>query len=378
METLSIFLDIPNKFWDKNIMDLIHGIQMQLGSGEFISVAKEIAAVLSLIYLSVKAYSMILGEGRLDIMQLFRPFLITLVIVNFGLYASIAGSIGNAAAATEQGLFEANASHMDDLMFTKDSLTTAFWTRVLDSTSQIRNQLSEQDNANSDAVIDAGDPNWLVGGISKAVAHAQNSISSYITIYEQLAWAKLSMWLQGLIESIALSIFKGVAYCLFFIQMILMHLLLILGPVSFALSIVGAFRDSWVQWTARYIAVSFYTAIGMIVLNMAILIISYGLYQEISRMQQIIANAIGPDFYQSVMHTDNFLGYLLIGLLVAIGGIITVPAVSGWIVGGGGSGGTVMHGTGIAAGKLGGKAATSVAASKINAVRGGIKSTRNL
>jgi hypothetical protein len=377
METLSIFLDIPNKFWDKNIMDLIHGIQMQLGSGEFISVAKEIAAVLSLIYLSVKAYSMILGEGRLDIMQLFRPFLITLVIVNFGLYASIAGSLGNAAAATEQGLFEANANHMDDLMFSKDSLSTTFWTRVLDSTSQIRNQLSEQNNANSDAVIDAGDPNWLVGGISKTVAHAQNSIVSYITIYEQLAWAKLSMWLQGLIESIALSIFKGVAYCLFFIQMILMHILLILGPISFALSIVGAFRDSWVQWTARYIAVSFYTAIGMIVLNMAILIISYGMQQEISRMQQILDKALGTDFYKSVIHIDNFLGYLLIGLLVAIGGIMTVPAVSGWIVGGGGSGGSVMHGTGVAGAKLGGKLASGVTAGKINAVRSGFKTTRN-
>ena len=377
MAALSVFLDIPNKFWDQNIMDLIHGIQMQLGSGEFISIAKEIAAVLSLIYLSVKAYAMILGEGRLEIMQLFRPFLITLVIVNFGLYANIAGGLGNAAAKTEEGLFQANASHMDDLMYTKDSLSTSFWTRVLDSTSQIRNQISDQDNINSDKVIDASDPNWLVGGVSKAVAHAENSITSYITIYEQLAWAKLSMWLQGLIESIALSIFKGIAYCLFFIQMILMHILLILGPISFALSIIGAFRDSWVQWTARYIAVSFYIAIGMIVLNMAILIISYGMLQEISRMQQILDKAIGPDFYQSVIHIDNFLGYLLIGLLVAIGGIITVPAVSGWIVGGGDSG-SVMHGTGVATAKTGMRAASGVASSKINAVRSGFKSNRNM
>ncbi len=377
METLAVFLDIPNKFWDPNIMDLIRGIQLQLGSGEFITVAKEVAAILSLMYLSVKAYAMILGEGRLEIMQLFRPFLITLVIVNFGLYASVVGGLGKAAAATEEGLFQANASHMDDLMFTKDSLGTTFWTRVLDSTSQIRNQISEQDNINSDKVIDQGDASWLVGGISKAVAHAQNAIGSYITIYEQLAWAKLSMWMQGLIESIAFSVFKGIAYCLFFIQMILMHILLILGPVSFALSIIGAFRDSWVQWTARYIAVSFYTAIGMIVLNMAILIISYGMQQEISRMQQILNKAVGPDFYQSVIHIDNFLGYLLIGLLVAIGGIMTVPAVSGWIVGGGDSG-SVMHGTGVAGAKAGMRAASGVASSKINAIRSGFRTNRNL
>ena len=127
--------------------------------------------------------------------------------------------------------------------------------------------------------------------------------------------------------------------------MILMHILLILGPISFALSIIGAFRDSWVQWTARYIAVSFYIAIGMIVLNMAILIISYGMQQEISRMQQILDKA--------------------------------VPAVSGWIVGGGDSG-SVMHGTGVATAKTGMRAASGVASSKINAVRSGFKPSRNM
>lgn len=100
--------------------------------------------------------------------------------------------------------------------------------------------------------------------------------------------------------------------------------------------------------------------------------------QEISRMQQILDKALGTDFYQSVIHVDNFLGYLLIGLLVAIGGIMTVPAVSGWIVGGGGSAGSVMHGTGVASAKLGGKLASGVAAGKINAVRSGFKTTRNL
>ena len=377
MTFLSILLDVPNKFWDDNIMHMIEGIQTQLGSGEFIAIAKEIAAVLSLMYLSVKAYAMIIGEGRLDIMQLFRPFVITLVIVNFGLYASIVGGLGNAAAQQEKGIFKANASHMDDLLFTKDSLSGAFWTRVLDSTSQIRNQLTDQANTVSDAEISASDAGWIKAGVSKAVTHATNSISSYITIYEQMAWAKLSMWLQGLIEAVVLSIFKGVAYCLFFIQMILMHILLILGPISFALSIIGAFRDSWVQWTTRYLAVSFYTAIGMIVLNMAILIISYGIMQENSRMQQILDKAFGPDFYKAVIHIDNFLGYLLIALLVAIGGIICVPAVSGWIIGGGDSG-SVMHGTGVGSVKTGIKGAANVASKKIDAVRTGMRQMKNL
>ena len=94
-------------------------------------------------------------------------------------------------------------------------------------------------------------------------------------------------------------------------------------------------------------------------------------------MQQILDKAIGPDFYQSVIHIDNFLGYLLIGLLVAIGGIMAVPMVSGWIVGGGDSG-SVMHATGVAGAKTGMKVASGAAASKIDAVRSSFKLKRNL
>lgn len=364
----SILLDVPNKFWDENLMTMISGVKAMLGTSEFVGIAKEIAAILSLMYLSVKAYGMIIGEGRLDIMPLFRPFFITLVIVNFGTYASIVGGVGSAAEETEKVIFQSNAETMDDLMFSKDSLNTAFWTRVLDSASNIRNQMTSEANAFTDNIVDQSDAGWLAAGVSKSMLHVTNSIGSYVTLYEQLAWAKLSMWLQGLIEMIVLSIFKGIAYCLFFIQMILMHILLILGPVSFAFSIIGAFRDSWIQWTARYLAVSFYATIGMIVMNMSILIISYGMKQEISRMQQILDKSIGPDFYRTVMQVDNFLGYLLIALLVAIGGIVSVPIVTSWILSGGESG-SVMHKTAVISASKGGAAVGSVAAAKINSVR---------
>lgn len=368
-----ILLDIPNKFWDDNFMHMIDGIQIQLGQGEFIGIAKEVAAILSLMYLSVKAYAMIVGEGRLDIMPLFRPFIVTLVIVNFGLYADIVGGVGKAAAEQEKGIFQANSNHMDDLMATKDSLSNTFWARVIDSSANIRGQMTSDANAFTDVIDENMNSNFITQGISKAASHASNAITSYITLYEQLAWAKLSMWLQGLIETIVLSIFKGVGYCLFFIQLILMHILLILGPLSFAFSIIGAFRDSWVQWTARYVAVSFYSAIGMIVMNMAILIISYGIKQENSRMDQILSKAMGPDFYKTVMQVDNFLGYLLIGLLVAIGGIISVPLVSGWILSGGDTG-QAMHGTAIGSAKKGVGAATGVVSGRINSIRNAVKS----
>ena len=98
-----------NSFWDPNLMSLIDGIKSILPNDSFVSTAKEIAAVLALIYLSVRAYAMIVGEGKLEVMQLFRPFIITLVIVNFGTYAAIVDMPGKATGNKAQANFEANA-----------------------------------------------------------------------------------------------------------------------------------------------------------------------------------------------------------------------------------------------------------------------------
>ncbi|AYD49034.1 hypothetical protein [Arachidicoccus soli] len=343
--------DVPNPFWDQWFMNLINGMSLQLGSGDFVGIAKQVAAILSLIYLSVKAYAMIVGEGRLDIMPLFRPFLITLVIVNFNLFADIVGGIGKAATTKEQTAFQANAQQMDGIQYTKDSLYDQLWIRVLDSTATIENSMTAGTNAVMDQQINSsyigGSWNPVAWG-NKQLAHATNAITSYITIYEQLLWAKLSMWLQKFIETICMAIFKGVAYCMFFIQMLLLHVLLILGPIAMAMSIVKPFRDSWVLWVQKYFAVSFYVAVALIVLNMGILIISYGIQQEISRMQQILEIPVSEAFLNAISHVDNFLGYLLTALFVVIGGILQVPKVCSWILGQGGEALEGFHNYGIA------------------------------
>ena len=106
-------------FWDPEIMNLIDGIKSQLDTGGLVSVSLEIAAVLSLIYISIKAYAMMVGEGKLEIMTLFRPFIITLIIVNFGTYVNIVSWPGNKAGNGARDKFTANAQNIDVAMDSK-------------------------------------------------------------------------------------------------------------------------------------------------------------------------------------------------------------------------------------------------------------------
>jgi hypothetical protein len=325
MQYHGILLNTTNPFWDTNIMDLIDGIKSALPDQSLAAIAKELAAVFSLIYLSLKAYAMIVGEGKFEIMPLFRPFVITMVIINFSLFTSIVGYPASAAGTQTRATFEGNALQMDADLDTKTTLTDTLFSRLIQNTNELKKLYYNDDN---ESVGDQMD-NVLSLGTKDLTAN----MMAYITVYEQLLWVKLSLWLQGFIMWIVLGIFKGICYCLFFLQLILLYVLTCIGPLSLAFSIAGPFKDAWVQWVARYIGVSFYSTIGFIILNIAVAIMDYGLQQEIDRLTQVLAvKDIQDQFLATVQHVDNFIGYLFIALVTAVAGIISTPIIATWIV----------------------------------------------
>lgn len=350
-------LDTLNPFWDPNLMKLIEGIKSALPASPIAGVARSIAAVLSLVYLSVRAYAMLVGEGKLEVMQLFRPFVITLVIVNFGLYTSLVEAPGKAAGNSAKAQFTANATIVEEKFDEKERKVDALLTFCMEQINEIKKIYYDADK---------DDTNWK-DFASLGTRRELLDLGASITVYEKLFWIKISIWLQNFIMWIVMGIFKGVCYCIFFVELILLHILLILGPISFAFSIGGAFRDSWITWTARYISVSFYTCIGFIVLNIALAIIMYGLDQEINRLNQLEAlQNLQAAWIAAISHTDNFIGFMFIAIVVALAGIISVPVISTWIIQTAGAGST-FFGTAVQTARTGVSAGAGVAGSVLSA-----------
>jgi hypothetical protein len=354
-----ILLDTLNPFWDNNILDLIKGIKDSLPQQQLTTIAKEVAAVFALVYLSVKAYAMIIGEGKFEVMPLFRPFIITVIITNFSLFSEMVGYPGTASGEVGKANFEANANIMDQDMDTKNKLTDELFKTLIENTTQLKDyyvQSSKVDQGTGEQVADAA-LNMMTLGTSEALTE----LNAYVTVYEQLLWVKLSLWMQGFVTWIVLGVFKGICYCLFFLQLILLYILGCLGPISFAFSIGGPFKDSWVQWVSRYVAVSFYSTIGFIILNIACAIMNYGINQEISRLSQLLAKKDAvAEFLASIEHVDNFIGYLFIAMVTAIAGIMSTPIVSSWIIGSVGAG-TAFFGTFVNTAKTSGSIGSSAA-----------------
>ena len=366
---MSIFLSTANPFWDPNILQLFSGIEAQLGGAAFVGAAKNIAAILSIIYLSVRAYSMIIGEGSLQIMELFRPFVIILVILNFSTFATIVASIGKGTENSIRAKFEGNAKTNDALLTKREELTSTLINQVETNKQKMidKRVIAERIKRQDQGAGGSG----ILGGIEEGINDFGNAMLQSLVIEAQIGWARLSLFIQELITNFVLSCFKGIAYCMFFIQLILKHIMLVLGPISIAMSIAGPFKNSWVEWTKRYIAISFYATITFMVLNISLAIVQYGFEQEISRLNFILESVnVEEEFIAKVTNMGSYLGLLIIALLTTVGGIMQIPAVAGWIVGGD-AGGQVMFQTAAGTAKSVARGGANTGRAVVGAATGG-------
>jgi hypothetical protein len=342
----------PNStgFWDSNILTLFDEIKSALSNNNalFLPTAKSIATILALIYLSVRAYAMLLGEGSIQIMPLLRPFVITLVIINFGAYCNIIGAIGSGATSAIEAKVEANGEQINLDAASRDTAEQSLLNAIDANSEAIQNSMAVQDKTtdNYQPSADTTLSTLYSGSLTNSIDNFGYMLESYFQYYVKLFWMRLVLTIDDIIADIALAIFKGVAFCMFFITLILMYVLQILGPLSFAFSIAGPFSGSWVEWTRRYIAVSFYPVITYIVINISLAVIDYGLKLEADSISQITSQT--PQQLIAAMDAIiskgyNFLGIIIIAVLATVGGLLQIPVMTSWVLGGGNGEGVLFN-----------------------------------
>ena len=148
--------------------------------------------------------------------------------------------------------------------------------------------------------------------------------------YYLLVTSKIRYMGHQLIEFIAVTIFQVCTYIVFFLQAIFGSILIILGPLSFAFSILPGYRDAYLNWIARFVSVSLYSVIGYLVLNMAIEVVRLGILQELAALNR--AKDDPEAFIVYVATSSGSMSSFIVAILVAAIGMLTIPSISTWII----------------------------------------------
>lgn len=342
--------------WDlinQDTLDFFSGMQDKLATywESYTADATALCATFMLLFFGLKSYKMMLGEDRLDLLPLFRPFALLLVIVYWSQFATMVAYPGKVIANKARAAYTDNITALNLKAESRRVLIdTALW-RIITTSNQVKQTQVLSDN-------------FVVRGaqeIASVVTDAAAAVTTKLFGSYALIKAEISFWAGKLLEFIAACLFQASLYLILFIQIVFSSILIIFGPFSFALSILPAFRDTYVTWIARYISVSLYSGIAYMVLNLVMAMLNYTMDQEISRLTFLEKPENTKEFMIWSAASPGLLGYYLVGLFLGAIALLTVPSISTWIVS--------TSGINSAVGTAG-RAATAMASGGATAVKG--------
>jgi len=260
-----------------------------------VDMARAIGGIATFFYIAKRIYEQLAVDNPVSVLPLLRPFALALVITFWGPFV-------NLLMVPTKGL-----THLSEAIYTdKKELVTGKLEEKKEAILMVDLPLFYENEEKEAALWDKG-INLLLTTSNIVTGRAlQHQINFYM--------------MDGL-RQILESIFEVLVYLVAFLRTVFCVLLVIFGPLVFALSIFDGFQDNYLNWIARFVHVNLYLPIALLILALVQEVLIFVLEQEIALIQSMLV-------YQPSM-------FFVSGLVVPVCGIIgmaMVPKIASWII----------------------------------------------
>ena len=293
-----------------------------------------LAGLFAIIVCAHMAYKMMVKREPLDVMKLFKPLAVSIILCWWYPPADtgIAGGnstwcaldflsyIPNAIGSYTHDLYEAEAAQVEDRMQDVQQLMYQLGDEAADPMSTIKaasnavsallTQSSVQDVTDADA----------------AAEDEKNIVKAEMTS----TTAGLVMLADKIIMLIALITFRIGWWATIYCQQILLGMLTIFGPIQWAFSLLPKWEGAWAKWIIRYLTVHFYGAmlyfVGFYVLLLFDIVINiqYNDLAAVTATDETVVNYLQNAFFSA--------GYLMAASVVALKCLNLVPDLAAWMI----------------------------------------------
>lgn len=279
-----------------------------------------------IIFFAIRSYEMMVGDKKMEIMPLLRPFGLAMVILWWGAFVKMVAFPTDLVANQTEQMFNSVQGTVDGLRFTRAGLMV----QVADSLYSYQAQAD---------VAEKESDTWYGQAWNSVTSTIKQGISTVISPLMELKnrlTVGMQLLLTQLLELLGIWILRIAVYIVFMIQIIYSSILIILGPFSVAASILPAFRDSFSTWIARFVSVNLYSGIAYLIMYLCGLMQEYALQSEISKYQALVgSNGTTADMARFAAFAGNgILSFGTVIIVFVIGAIcmFTVPSISTWII----------------------------------------------
>lgn len=293
-----------------------------------------LAALFAIIMAAGMAYKMMVKNEPLDVMKLFRPLAVAIVMTwwyppaDTGMHNSgsswcvldFLSYIPNAIGSYTHDLYQAEAAQIGDkfeevqqLIFVRDTLYTSLQAQadvaragtmdpaLIESTME-QTGVDEVTNMETDA-----SKLWFTSLVSGATICIDKIVMVIALIVFRIGW-----W--------------TTIYC----QQILLGMLTIFGPIQWAFSLLPKWEGAWAKWMIRYLTVHFYGAMLYFVGFYVLLLFDIVLCIQVENLTAITQSEATMAAY--LQNSFFSAGYLMAASIVALKCLNLVPDLAAWMI----------------------------------------------
>lgn len=276
------------------------------------AVAKAVAGLGALFYVSVKVWQSLSRAEPIDLFPMLRPFAIGICIMFFS--TLVLGSINGVLSLIVQGshaMLEGQVLDLNALQAQKDLLEREVMLRNPEMAYLISN---EEFDKKLEAL--GWSPSDLVTMSGMYIEREMYAIKKDIR--------------DGFREFLEI-LFQAAALVIDTIRTFFLIVLSLLGPIAFAISVWDGFQTTLTQWLTRYISVYLWLPVADIFSSILAKIQALILERDIEMLAD-------PSFIPDTSNTVYII-YMVIGII----GYFTVPTVTGWVIQAGGAGNFIRN-----------------------------------
>lgn len=344
MEQDSTLIDFGINLLEEEIDDVIFRTNEFLTTDTFIGsqgpfwwivqMSMALSVIFTLIFYAGMGYRMILKHEPLDVMKLFRPFAISLVLT-FWYPPTKTGMAGGGV----------NDCILDYLAFVPNAIGSYTHDLYEAEAVQVEGRAADVQRLMYQLRQDASDPMSSILLAFKAVGNlaqessVQNMGDADALLQEEqmISKAQITTLISGIIQLLdqiimfaALVIFRIGWWSTIYAQQILLGLLTIFGPIQWAFSLLHKFENAWMKWIMRYLTVHLYGAMLYFVGFYVLLLFDIVLNIQYNDLAAVVADNEATMSYLK----NSFLstGYLMAASCVAVKCLSMVPDLAAWIL----------------------------------------------
>lgn len=302
-------------------------------SSMYVDIAKALGGCFAIIYFSMQAWNMMTGDKDLKIMPLLKPFGIVMLILNWGAFISIIDVPFSSLAKIGEDEYVKSVQENRNLRLARYQ----YQMKLADSLAEIE--------AENEIASETAQKSFLEKAWDSTGGKAIDLVVKPIYAFKAKISTSIQLIVTQLLELCALWILRILVYLIFTLQMIFTAILVFLGPLAVAFSILPMFSNAFKYWLARYISVQFYLIVAFLVLTVSANLQKIALMQEIDRYKSLVNLDGTVASLEKVMwfQSNGILsfGVVIVCFLVSAIAICAVPKISSWIIPTAGTSGVV-------------------------------------